>query len=357
MRMKAKTWLCAFLILILAFLVMIGGFVVYLDPFFHYHAPLGGWYYELGEQRSQNDGITRHFSYDAVITGTSMSENFKASEFDALFGTRSVKLPYPGATFKEINDNLKAAFETHDSIRYVLRPLDYSHLAEDKDAMRQDMGEYPTYLYDRNLLNDVKYLYNRDVVFYYLLPMLEKRLKGEAGGITSFDDYASSYGDTCSKEKALEGITSFEAADEQMPLSEDEIEELKANLEQNVISLAREHPETTFLYFFPPYSAVWWGSLKQEGTLQKQIQAEQLATEMMLEETDNIQVYSFNAHTEIVFNLDHYKDSGHYGPEVNSMILNWIAEGDGRITEENQKEYFEKETEIYLNYDYNQLFR
>ena len=95
MRMKAKTWLRAFLILILAFLVMIGGFVVYLDPFFHYHAPLGGWYYELGEQRSQNDGITRHFSYDAVITGTSMSENFKASEFDALFGTHSVKLPYP----------------------------------------------------------------------------------------------------------------------------------------------------------------------------------------------------------------------------------------------------------------------
>ena len=71
----------------------------------------------------------------------------------------------------------------------------------------------------------------------------------------------------------------------------------------------------------------------------------------------NFHVYSFNAHTEIVFNLDHYKDSGHYRPEVNSMILNWIAEGDGRITEENQKEYFEKETEIYLNYDYNQLFR
>ena len=51
----------------------------------------------------------------------------------------------------------------------MLRPLDYSHLAEDKDAMRQDMGEYPTYLYDRNLLNDVKYLYNRDVVFYLSL--------------------------------------------------------------------------------------------------------------------------------------------------------------------------------------------
>ena len=354
-RMKAKTWLQAFFILILVFLVLIGGLVVYLDPFFHYHAPRKGWYYELGDQRSQNDGITRHFSYDAIITGTSMSENFKTSEFDALFGTNSVKLPYPGATFREINDNLRVAFETHDGIRYVLRPLDYSHIVEDKDAMREDMGEYPTYLYDRNLLNDVKYLYNQDVLFYYLFPMLEKRLRGEPGGITSFDDYGSSCQDVCSKENALAGVESFGTAGEQASLSEEEIKKLKANMEQNVIGLAKEHPETTFLYFFPPYSAVWWGSLKEEGTLLKQIQAEKLAAQMMLEETDNIEVYSFNEHTEVVFDLDNYKDSGHYGPAVNSMILQWIAKGEGRLTEKKLEDYIQTETEIYLDYDYNQL--
>lgn len=353
--MKAKTWLRAFLILILAFLTAVGGLVVCLDPFFHYHAPLDGWYYELGDQRSQNDGITRHFSYNAVITGTSMSENFRTSEFDALFGTNSVKLPYPGATFKEINDNLKVAFATHDDIRFVLRPLDYSHITEDKDAMREDMGEYPTYLYDQNLLNDVKYLYNRDVFFYYLLPMLEKKLRGKAGGMTSFDEYGASFQDTCGKEQALEGITSFSVATEQSSLSDEEISELKENMEQNVISLAKEHPETTFLYFFPPYSAVWWGSLKEEGTLLKQIQAERLAAQMMLEETDNIEVYSFNLNTDLVFNLDNYKDAGHYGPQVNSQILNWIADGEGRITGDNLEEYIQKETELYLNYDYNRL--
>lgn len=346
----------AFFICIASFLVCVGGLVVWLDPFFHYHGPLQGWYYSLGDQRSQNDGITRHFSYDAVITGTSMTENFKTSEFDTLFGTDAVKLPYPGATFKEVNDNLTVAFETHTDIRYVLRALDYSHLVEDKDAMREDMGEYPTYLYDNNLLNDVKYLYNKDVLLYYLLPMLQKKLRGEAGGITSFDAYGSSYEDVCSREKALQGIESFGTAAAQEILSEEEIEMLRENLEQNVIALAKAHPQTTFLYFFPPYSAAWWGCLKEDGTLSKQVQAEKLAAQMMLEETDNIQVYSFNqSHREVIFNLNNYKDTGHYSPEINSRILTWIRQGDGSLTKENLEAYFEEEKQFYLAYDYNQL--
>ncbi len=354
--MKPKTWLCAFIICIAAFLVSVGGLVVWLDPFFHYHGPVQGWYYTLGDQRSQNDGITRHFSYDAMITGTSMTENFKTSEFDALFGTDAVKLPYPGATFREINDNLEVAFETHTDIRYVLRALDYSHLAEDKDAMREDMGEYPSYLYDHNLLNDVKYLYNKDVLLYYLLPMLQKKLRGEAGGITSFDEYGSSRQDTCSREKALQGIESFSAADTQESLSEEEIQLLRENMEQNVIALAKAHPETTFLYFFPPYSAAWWGCLKSDGTLHRQVQAEKLASQMMLEETDNIQVYSFNnSRREVIFDLDNYKDTGHYSSEVSSQILTWIYQGDGRITKDNLEDYYKEEEQFYLEYDYNQL--
>lgn len=355
--MKPRSWLIAFLTCILTLLVTLGALVVYLDPFFHYHEPIDGWYYVLSDQRSQNDGITRHFRYDAIITGTSMTENFRTTEFDELFGTsRSVKLPYPGATFKEINDNLKKAFSAQQKITYVLRPLDDSHLIEDKDAMREDMGEYPYYLYDSNLLNDVKYLFNRDMLLYYLLPMLQKKLRGESGGITSFDDYGNSRQDVCSRELALSGIQSFGTADEQKGLTQEERQTLQDNLEQNVISLAKEHPETTFLYYFPPYSAVWWGMLKQEGTLNRQVEAEQLATQLMLEETDNIQVYNFNLdHTEVIFRLDNYKDAGHYSSEVNSMILQWIAEGEGRVTKENLESFYQKEKERYLDYDYNLL--
>lgn len=79
-----------------------GGLVICLDPFFHYHGPVAGWYYELSDQRSQNDGITRHFTYDAVITGTSMTENFRTTEFDALMGTGAcIKLPIRGPPLRK----------------------------------------------------------------------------------------------------------------------------------------------------------------------------------------------------------------------------------------------------------------
>ena len=328
-----------------------------MDPFFHYHAPLEGWYYELGDQRSQNDGITRHFSYDAVITGTSMAENFKTSQFDSLFGTSSVKVTYPGATYKEINDNLDKAFATHDNIRYVLRGLDYSHLIEGKDEMRTDMGDYPTYLYDRNPFNDIKYLYNSTVLGVYIVPMLRRRLSGGAGGMTDFDDYGWSGDAEYSADAALHDTksSSFTAADEQRSLTEDEEKTLRDNVEQNIVRTAKEHPDTTFLYFFTPYSALWWGSLWQEGTMERQIEAEQIATKMMLK-CDNIRVFSFNMETEIITNLDNYKDAGHYSPQISEWILDRIKQGRDEITYDSAALYAQRQRDFYMNFDYNSLF-
>ena len=353
--MSAAKWVRAFLIIILAFLVGVGGLVIWLDPFFHYHAPLEDWYYKLSDERSQNNGITRYFDYNAIITGTSMIENCLTSEFDALFGVNSIKLPYSGGTLKESNDNLEVAFATHEDIQMVLRVLDYSMLVEDKDSMRYDMGEYPEYLYDSNPLNDVQYLYNSDVLLYYILPMLRSRLSGEEGGVTSFDDYASSADDEYSKELALGDTTMFLTACEQVSLTEEEIQTLRENIEQNVIAIAQANPDATFYVFFPPYSAVWYGYLKEQGTLLAQIEAEELTARLILEETDNVEVYSFNLHSEVIFDLDNYKDHGHYSAEINSMILNWIAQGEGRLTPDNLDEYIAQETELYLNYDYNLL--
>lgn len=58
---------------------------------FHYHAPLKFLSYPLVNERYQNNGIVRHFDYDSVITGTSMTENFKTSEAQKLFGSDFIK--------------------------------------------------------------------------------------------------------------------------------------------------------------------------------------------------------------------------------------------------------------------------
>ena len=80
--MKSQTWNKIVIMGTLAVLAVCAAATIYIDPFFHYHAPLQEYQYPINEERYQNDGIVKHFEYDALITGSSMCENFKTTEFD-----------------------------------------------------------------------------------------------------------------------------------------------------------------------------------------------------------------------------------------------------------------------------------
>ena len=111
MKGKSFKWIVGYLVLVVCALGVVAGLVIKVDPFFHYHKPMvDTYYYHIVNERSQNDGIVKQFDYDAVITGTSMTENFKTSEMDEIFGVHSIKVPFSGGTYKEINDNLARAY-------------------------------------------------------------------------------------------------------------------------------------------------------------------------------------------------------------------------------------------------------
>ena len=97
-----KRWSIILLTTIVILLIGLGGVIAIIDPFFHYHAPLAIMEYPLRNERYQNDGIVKHFQYDAIITGSSMTQNFKTSEFDELFGVTSIKVPFSGGSYKEL---------------------------------------------------------------------------------------------------------------------------------------------------------------------------------------------------------------------------------------------------------------
>ena len=82
MEQKAKKWFAGCVTAVLICLVAAGALMIVIDPYFHYHGPLPQLSYRLYEERYVNDGISRHFSYDAIITGTSMAQNFKTTQMD-----------------------------------------------------------------------------------------------------------------------------------------------------------------------------------------------------------------------------------------------------------------------------------
>lgn len=97
---RYRRWIVFTLSSFIAVLLLIAAITIYVDPFFHYHAPLADWAYTIDDERYQNDGITRNFAYNGIITGTSMTENFKTSEADELFHAKFVKVPFSGGVLQ-----------------------------------------------------------------------------------------------------------------------------------------------------------------------------------------------------------------------------------------------------------------
>lgn len=354
--MKSRYWIIGWLVIVTIFLSIIGRCVYKVDPYFHFHKPdTEKYYYTLDNQRSQNDGICKHFDYDALITGTSMTENFKTSEFDELFNVNSIKVPFSGGTYKEINDNLRRALESNKRLKLVVRCLDYGRFWDDPDSMRSDLGQYPTYLYDNNPFNDVNYLFNRDVIFNRTYQMMANNVEGVIPGITSFDVYNNwqkLY--TFGVDSVCPDGISYTDIGSSTHLTEDEKVMLEKNIQKNVIELADLYPDVEFYYFFSPYSAVWWENITMTGDIYKQLEAEKYLIETILEH-DNIYLFSFNNRTDIITDLNNYKDSVHYGEWINSLILRWMYDGKCLLTKDNYLDYLEEEYDYYTKFDYNIL--
>lgn len=322
----------------------------------HYHAPdTEKYYYSLDNERSQNNGIIKHFDYDALITGTSMTENFRTSEFDDIFDVKSIKVAYSGGTYKEINDNIAVALKNNPDLRVIVRCLDYDYLLSDNNSVKTDLGEYPTYLYDDNPFNDVYYLFNKDVIFSRAYGMVASaRIEGAQPGITPFDSYSRWQDEYSFGKKSIipEGISV--TSGEPIHLTEEEQNIIYDNLTQNVTSLADDYPKVDFYYFFSPYSAVWWALHANDGTIYRCLEAEEYAIELILNHP-NIKLYSFTNCTNITTNLNYYKDITHYGEWVNSYMLKAMREGKCLLTKENYKEYLQEERFFYTTFDYNSL--
>jgi hypothetical protein len=79
------------------------------------------------------------------------------------------------------------------------------------------------------------------------------------------------------------------------------------------------------------------------------------ASRMLLAE-ENVSVFCFYDESDIVCDLDLYRDTTHYNAEVCSFILGAIADQRHALDEDTLDAYFEQIVDHYENYDYEALF-
>lgn len=326
--MNARKYNVTVIVSAILLLIVLSLPTIVIDPYFHYHKPLNGLAYTLEDERYQNNGITRNFTYNAMITGTSMTENFKTSIFDEIFEVNSIKVPFAGGYFKEIDSNILVGLKNNPELKTVLRGLDFGFLVKDKDAEFSAIEEqgynYPYYLLDNNPFNDVSYVLNKEV-----LSIDNTVVRNTMGGnaMTTFDEYKYWIPEyTFGKEAVLATFERPEAVESIYVLPEEDDIIERENIRQNVVATARMYPDTIFYYFFTPYSICEWDMRHQRGTVDYCIDVEKIAIEEILS-CPNIKLFSFDNDFDMICDLSNYKDPYHYGEEVNKQIMNYIKEG------------------------------
>ena len=328
--------------------VLIALAVYVIDPCFHYRRPAGWNSYALFSEAYQNDGIAKHFDYDAVIVGNSLAEGFKTSEADSLFGVKSVRLTAAGSSLSEHKDYLETAFSHNHGIRMVIWCLDYERIASETGEPRDSQPEY--YLYDEDCFNDINYIFNKDI----LVAVIKVAWKSLMGlGPDSFDTFENwlDY-----EESGKAALDSCYTRSNSKTIDRTVVDGIcPENIRTNVFPVIEAHPDTVFYLYLSPYFIYYFDDLNNKGTLNDKLAQERALFSELLE-FDNVRLYSFNCNEALVTGYDNYVDLSHYTSRINSYILECMRNGEYRITKDNMEEYCAAERNFLFNYDYDSLF-
>lgn len=328
--MKNIRFVIWFMAFVLLFAALVGTFVFAVDPLQVYrkasYSPLF-----TKQQRYQNPGLAKNYTYDTIILGSSMTENFVPSEVGEILGGEVMKLSMEGSTAKEQRMIADVAINT-GQVRKVLWGVDYFSFRD--DSVR-DEANFPFYLYDDSILNDYKYLFNiSDIKHAFGALFLPKNELTQLRDLDLLNNWDASavYG----PDRVLAKWQEARTAEQLTAESEPSLEIVKQNFETNTMSLIDAHPEIEFIVYYPPYSILrqqMWYSINPVRF------ANQLEMKKYMYERfsayDNVRVYDFQSDTSITYNLDEFKDLSHHSAAISRMIIEEIAAGTHQVTAAN----------------------
>lgn len=332
--MKPMPWIINLILFSILGLLVMGVVNFILDPFAQYRkAQLYKPVYD--NERYLNSGLAKTYDYKQVIIGSSMTENFILSEAKEILGfDKPIKLCMSAATAYEMNVVLTHAY-AHHKIDTVIYGLDLFSFTGNTTRLFGGEGSLPFYLYDDNLLNDYRYLFNFDTFKFSLdsLVVPKEAVMFDYNRMYQWQHKASeddfNRADRISEWKEKYGFNP-DYKKEQYAL-----EAMKKNIDVNLIPLIQNHPNTIFYIFYPPYSILAFKDMQNKKWL-KTVERFKRHVFITLAHYPNVKLYDFQASKEVTCNLDNYKDLLHYHQRINTWMLQEMKSGKYLIKDNSQ---------------------
>ena len=242
-----KLFLKKLILSIVIVALLVAGTVYIFDPFYHYHKPIKPLKAVLTQAEYQVIGTLRTFDYDSLIVGSSMAENYNNRWFDEIFNCTTIKAVKPGANTSDLLYLLEEAYNAN-KIENIFYTLDVSALTTTIQEHFVNDG-MPLYLYNKNPFDDIKYLFNKHVIFEDIPYMIANSFIGD------YDE-----GDSFNWAKYKEFGNIYHTLKEEKEPEKD-LNEYGKYVDYNLDkleNLIKVHPETNYIFMIPPYSYLWW---------------------------------------------------------------------------------------------------
>lgn len=377
---KAKFFtMITFTVTLLYFTVLIGHNFI-LDPWQFCHKP---WFREttfIRNARFQNAGLINNYQFDSIILGTSMAENFSAKEASKLWGTHFINLSVSGSYYSERSLVLKRTL-AKKNIKNIIFTLDFYPYAGVGTFRRDYPVEQFSFLYNQNRFDDMAIYLNWT---FFTCWSLKNSCTDLLPGNRRFSlESLYEWGSAPMYMRRFGGLKNWlsEKEDDQMQAAfkliidaADKVRnnnipqfttakktQYQKNLQDSfVYYIAKEaetHQDTQFYLFFPPFSRIRYAVWQQSNPDYFKLYTQYIHfVADTAQQYGNIHVFGFDA-LDFPDNIAHYKDTKHFGVEIDSKILHWMKNRQHELTDKNIADYIETITRKARQYDLVRLAR
>ena len=294
--------------------------VWFVDPHIYYHRAIG-LKQVFDNSQAMIPGIMRHYDYDAIMFGSSMTQNFNIREINHIFGVKSIKATTAGLSGETFDQYFRFAKKCNpDGLKRCFIGVDIFSFAK----IGEQLWEPYDHLYGDSLF-PAEYFFSTDTLGDVFDAVIANCTAGRNPVAQQQLDFYQMFSNRIGKFKYSREIMEWSIrCMDQLPKDPDK--GTRQNFEKQLLSHIRENPQIKFDLFLPPYSIYFWCFQKKLGCLDEYFALRNFLAEEV-GKLPNAVLHDFQAEWDIVCNLDNYKDITHYSPAINSEILRKIHSG------------------------------
>ncbi len=331
--------------------------VWYIDPFALWHKPFycPNQVYKHKNMRYNARRFIEHSDYDSLIFGSSMLVNTSAQESSKVLGGKFINISIEGSRFAERRLILDYIFEKNKKINTVITTFDSEFVSTLHNFSYLTIKQWDM-IYDKNWVNDYN-IYVNKTFLPYIFSTFFKLISGKEVSCENrdFDRPASFFAES---EHLLGGIKNFVKNDYNLNETKSAVEKIKNKqiskdelnpkdlalikelFDKDVIEPIKNHQDTEFIMIVAAYSVVKSAIAFQTNPAGAKLQKYFLKY-LLNQNLPNLKVYGFDdmGFTDDIAN---YVDLGHYSKDINSKMLDWVAQKKGILTTQNFDEYWDK---------------